>query len=248
VFTADRAKEVLTLARLPYLALFLYGSYARGDADEASDVDILQIVATPSAPYAIGRFNVTCYTLDQLSRIAKAGGLFARHIVSEAVPLIDSQGLLEVVKSAYVAPQNYDDVRHHVRGCAPLLDVEKCQFLDNPKGLSSLVSYLLRTYLYVTAFDQGARSFGMQHVIETLGHTKAKAILSDVKEQTFSAFVAARQLFEELTGVTCERQERSIEAFIVNASARNPLAEILGLRLLARGRPFTYDALRELEL
>ena len=42
--------------------------------------------------------------------------------------------------------------------------------------------------------------------------------------------------------------EGSLEAFIVNASAHNDLVMILGLRLLARGRPFAYDALKDLEL
>jgi predicted nucleotidyltransferase len=230
------------------VALFLYGSHARGDADETSDVDILQVTIVPTAPYAIGRFNVTCYTLDQLLEIARTGGLFARHVVSEAVPLSDSEGLLEILKSAYAAPDNYDDLRAHVYGCAPLLDVEESEFLDNANGLSSLVSYLVRTHLYATAFDQGARSFAMQHIIEVLGHKKARAILSNVKDHTFPAFVAARQFFKDLTGVICQRQEESVEAFIVNASAQNPLAMILGLRLLARGRLFTYDVLRELEL
>jgi hypothetical protein len=54
-------------------------------------------------------------------------------------------------------------------------------------------------------------------------------------------------LFEELTGTICQRMESSLEAFIVNASAQNDLAMILGLRLLARGRPFTYDALQDVE-
>lgn len=249
MFIADnKVREILALIRPPFTALFLYGSYARGDAEDTSDVDVLQVTTVHTAPYAVGRFNVTCYTFDQLLRLTRRGGLFARHIVEEALPLTDPLDLLGTLKSAYVAPETYHRVRSEVFGCAPLLDVEESQFGENVEGLSSLVSYLVRTYLYAAAFDQGARSFAMQHVLDLLGQQKARVVLSSVRQNSFSAFAAARKLFEELTGVTCHRMEGSLQAFIVNASAHNDLAMILGLRLLARGRPFTYDVLQDLEL
>ena len=248
MFAADKVGEILTLIRPPFTALFLYGSHARGDARDTSDVDILQVTPVHSGPYAAGRFNITCYTFDQLLRLARRGGLFARHLVTEAVPLADPQDLLGTLKSAYVALQTYHLVRSEVCGCAPLLDAEEPEFNDNLDSLSSLVSYLIRTQLYALAFDQGARSFAMGHVLDLLGQRKAGAILSSVRQRNFSAFVTARKLFEELTGTTCHRMEGSLEAFIVNASAHNELAMVLGLRLLARGRPFTYDALQDLEL
>ena len=248
MFTAEKVQEILALVRAPFTALFLYGSHARGDTKANSDVDVLQVTPMHTAPYSVGRFNVTCYTLDQLLRLARRGGLFARHLVEEALPLIDPQDLLGTLKSAYVAVQTYDAVRKEVCGCAPLLDVAESQFNENCEGLSSLVGYLVRTYLYASAFDRGARSFSMGLVLDILGQHPAGPILSRLREHNFSAFVAARTLFEELTGVTCHRMEGSLEAFIVNASAHNDLVMILGLRLLARGRPFTYDALKDLEL
>jgi len=214
-----------------------------------SDIDVLQVTPTHTAPYTVGQISVTCYTLDQLLRLARRGGLFARHIVEEALPLVDPQDVLGTLKSAYVSPINYDRVRKEVCNCAALLDVSEPEYLENAEGLGSLVSYLIRTFLYATAFDIGGRSFAMAHVLDLLGQHRAKIILSTVRlQRNFLAFVAARNLFEELTGTTCQRIEKSPEAFIVNASANNDLAMILGLRLLARGRPFTYDVLQEVEL
>jgi hypothetical protein len=248
VFTADKVRRVVEVVESPYTALLLYGSHARGDAQEDSDIDVLQVTPTHTAPYAVGRVNVTCYTVEQLLRLARKGGLFARHIVEEALPLADPHDVLGVLKSAYVSPLDYHGVKREVCGCAPLLDVADSQFDKNAHGLSSLVSYLIRTYLYATAFDHRARSFAMRHVLDLLGQQRASSILSNVRSQhSISAFAAARAFFEELTGSVCQRKEGSLEAFVVNASAHNELAMILGLRLLARGRPFTYDALLDVE-
>jgi predicted nucleotidyltransferase len=235
--------------RPPFTALFLYGSHARGDAQETSDVDILQVTPTHTAPYTVGRVNVTCYTLEQLLRLARQGGLFARHLIEEALPLADLHDVLGALRSAYVRPRDYDAVKKEVCGCAPLLDVADSQFNENADGLSSLVSYLIRTYLYATAFDRQAKSFAMGHVLDLLGRQRAASILSNVRSQrSISAFAAARAFFEELTASTCQRSEGSLEAFIVNGGPHNELAVVLGLRLLARGRPFTYDALLDVEL
>jgi hypothetical protein len=239
---------VVEVVEPPFTALLLYGSHARGDAQEASDIDVLQVTPTHTAPYAVGRVNVTCYTLEQLLRLARKGGLFARHLVEEALPLADPHNVLGALKSAYVRPLDYHGVKREVCGCAPLLDAADPQFNENAEGLSSLVSYLIRTYLYATAFDHRAKSFAMGHVLDLLGEQRARSILSNVRSQrSISAFAAARRFFEELTGTICQRKEGSLEAFVVNASAHNELAVILGLRLLARGRPFTYDALLDVE-
>src|ERR1700731_4433477 len=195
----------------PFTALFLYGSHARGDAQETSDVDILQVTPTHTAPYTVGRVNVTCYTLEQLLRLARQGGLFARHLIEEALPLADADDVLGVLKSAYVRPLDYDVVKREVCGCAPLLDVADSQFNENADGLSSLVSYLIRTYLYATAFDRQAKSFAMGHVLDLLGQQRAGSILSNVRSQrSVSAFAAARAFFEELTGTICHRSEGSL--------------------------------------
>ncbi len=248
MFIADKLREVEEVVKPPFTALFLYGSHARGDAEESSDVDVLQVTPTHTAPYAVGRVNVTCYTVEQLLRIARRGGLFARHVIEEALPIADPQDVLGTMKAAYVRPSDYLGVKREVSECAPLLDVAESEFIENAEGLSSLASYLIRTYLYATAFDQGATSFAMGHVLDLLGQHRAGTILSNVRSQrSFRAFACARGLFEELTGTICERTEGSLEAFIVNASAHNELAMVLGLRLLARGRPFTYEALKGVE-
>jgi hypothetical protein len=181
-------------------------------------------------------------------RIARRGGLFARHLVHEARPIFDPEHILDLIKLTYTAPDSYEGIRGDVLGCAPLLDVTESEFLQNPDGMSSTASYLIRTHLYACAFERGAQSFAMTHILQMLNEHRAGTILAKLRShRDFSAFIDARALLEELTRTNCRRIERSLEAFIVNASDNNELAMILGLRLLARGRPFTYDVLRDLE-
>jgi predicted nucleotidyltransferase len=248
VFTADQIREFSVAVRTPFSGIFLYGSHARGDSGEMSDIDILQVTTSHAAPYAVGRVNVTCYTVKQLLDLAREGSLFARHLISEAQPLNDPYKILEAMKSAYVSPMTYDPVRREVCACAPLLDVDQAEYIENREGLTSLVTYLIRTYLYALAFDQGAQSFAMGHIVELLGYHEMKVILSRARaEPKFETFETARVAFERLTNTACIRKEGSLDAFIVNVSADSKLAMILGLRLLARGRPFTYDALQDVE-
>ena len=67
------------------VCLLLYGSRARGDHDAHSDVDLTAITSkhTPER-VTIGRTTTMAYPLDHALRVARSGGLFAFHIVSEA--------------------------------------------------------------------------------------------------------------------------------------------------------------------
>jgi hypothetical protein len=73
-----------------------------------------------TAPYTVGRVNVTCYTLDQLLSLARRGGLFARHLVDEALPLVDPQDVLGDLKSVYVHPLGGMDVDNRVKASQPI--------------------------------------------------------------------------------------------------------------------------------
>jgi hypothetical protein len=78
------------------LAVLLYGSYARGDADEISDVDVLVVgrAALGTAEIAgllpascEGPLHVSHYTWPELVAMSEYGSLFLHHIASEARPI-----------------------------------------------------------------------------------------------------------------------------------------------------------------
>jgi hypothetical protein len=237
--------EILALTRAsvvpPSLGLFLYGSYARGDSDGASDIDIVQLSPTHTAPYSKGRVNITCYTRGELVRLAESGSLFARHLVTEAIPLDDPGQFLSTLRTAYVAPRDYGQVVREVIGSIPIVAVGEREFEMNGRHYSATASYLLRSHVYAKAFELGARSFSMRHVAEVVSDERPRDRLRDLKlRQGYSEFRCVVDLLFELTATPPFRREESLEAFVVNSYGSCDLAVILGLRVLARGNPLTY--------
>lgn len=225
----------------PSLALLLYGSYARGDFEQSSDIDILQVTATHTAPYSIGNINVTCYTPGQLTGLARNGSLFARHLVSEALPIDDPTGFLDSLRSKYVAPKDYRSVFYEISGAVPIVAITNDIFEESPRHYSATASYLLRTYVYAKAVELGARSFSMQHVGDLIGDHRPRQRLIDLKlNHRYSQFYGVVNLLFEFTGLVPFDRKESLQAFVANSHGSFELAVILGLRVLARGNLLTY--------
>jgi len=98
----------------PY-AILLYGSRARGDHDQFSDVDVLVLSANPpdlgrqqlveagmSQKYGlpVARISVSSYSFEEFQRMAAVGTLFARHIGSEAVMIDCDQAGQQILSDA----------------------------------------------------------------------------------------------------------------------------------------------------
>ena len=78
-------------------AVFLYGSHARGDADEFSDVDVLAVAPVkpnvdeivPLLPVSTqGLLHISHYTWEEFDAMSRYGSLFLHHIAAESTALL----------------------------------------------------------------------------------------------------------------------------------------------------------------
>ena len=234
-------RSVLARVKPPNLGLFLYGSYARGDATEGSDIDILQIRPKHSAPYTDGDINFTCYTRQQLLELAGNGSLFVRHLLSEAIVIDDASEFLESLRHEYRAPETYARVIRDLTGCLSLVAIREDAYQEIPFQYSTTAGYLLRSVTYANAFALGATSFAMSHITEVLGDSRPRQYLSELRaDRTYTNFTRVVDLLFEFTGSTRYYREESLEAVVVNSFGVCELAVVLGLRILARGSVVTY--------
>lgn len=241
--------EILGLARTvvvpPFSALFLYGSCARGDQEESSDIDVLQVTPTHTAAYAQGIVNITCYTPEQLASLAKIGSLFVKHLVLEAIPLVDPTNFLITLKRTYTPPTDYRDVYSAVKGALPIVAIPESVFEEDAFHYSATAGYLLRTYVYAKAFTLGALSFSMRHVEGVIGDTRPRERINALRRyKTYSQFRSVVDLLFELTNSAPFYRNESLEAFVVNSYGACDLAVILGLRILAHGNLLAYPVIQ----
>jgi hypothetical protein len=241
VFTGDFVRLARRAIVGPYLATFLYGSYARGDFKEDSDVDIIQVTPVHSAPYSAGNVNITCYTRDQLLRLAGAGSLFVMHLVSEAVVLDDPSCLLDAMKSAYVPPASYAPFYKELAGALPIVAITQSAFDEAPLAYAATASYLLRSFAYARAVELGNKTFAMEDVVKVIGDNRLLARLRNLRlNRDYRAFCGVVELLFEFANRAFLYRTEPLDVFVVNSYGVCDLAVVLGLRVLSKGNLFTY--------
>lgn len=92
-------------------ALILYGSKARGDVHAGSDVDLILAIEGDELhrPTHAHGVSVHRYPKGWLEARARAGALFAWHIVFEGVALEDPDGFLPRLREIFQSKSSYQD-------------------------------------------------------------------------------------------------------------------------------------------
>ena len=91
------------------VSLVLYGSRARGDHRQKSDVDLLGVIEEGPIhkELSAGGTSLYHYPHKLLLKNSSLGDLFVLHIVSEGIVLHDSLGAFKSVQDAFVFKENY---------------------------------------------------------------------------------------------------------------------------------------------
>lgn len=238
--------DVSTLVPEGALAVALFGSHARGEATESSDVDVLVLVSERAKTYSRGAVTVSPYTFPQLVGMARKGSLFVRHLMSEGHVLRDPGALLLRVYEQFVAPENYRHYLWELREVGALLAVDCEKYLELWPRMNSLAAYLVRSHVYAQLADRGDLTFSVREAelrIGLVGVSEAVQLARSVAPN-YDGFLAARAVFAQLAGYEPVNPFGSTEALVVNLANISPLAVVLGVRLLnATGELLPYDTL-----
>jgi hypothetical protein len=164
--------EIYAAIDLPYEALMLYGSQARGSADAGSDVDVLAVTLDRASSTTVGRVNISSYTPSQLRKMAKNSSLFVLHLLTEGITISDPNGILKGSLSGYKKSDDYSELLTELRTVAPALNVDRTTFNLHPQALPRLGIYILRTALYIEQNKHGGSTFD----IDLIANGKPAAI------------------------------------------------------------------------
>ncbi len=172
---ADLQAELQEKLAGTFDGILVYGSWARGDANDASDLDVLALNFNGLVPKAQGAVKLVLYQEDQLTKAS--GTLFGYHLVRDGRVLVERNAALSTILAAIQPPQPAE-VLDRIRSLTPVLDVggrDEEQYID---GLTRVARYLLRSALYAEALDGGQPCFSVREIAERKGDPALAVILS----------------------------------------------------------------------
>lgn len=157
-------------------AMLLYGSWARGDADVDSDLDVLLLEANTSfRSIRDARVSLARYDSRDVSNLS--GTLFGFHLVRDGIVLHDTGGQLARALSA-IQPPVPGSIIARVRLLSQVLDVSDADRREYIEGLTKVGRYLLRTAMYAQALDKGRPCFSVREIANHKHDTALVAVLS----------------------------------------------------------------------
>ena len=160
-------------------AIWLYGSYARGDEDIYSDLDLLvvdnelvdleKIELPVKNPHT--KISLSQYTWYEIERMASYGSLFLHHLSCEAKPILESEGVKGKLFKILHQLGLYLKAKRDLEGFKlAISDVEEsiksnCSFHYELSVLATILRHSSILGCYVTT---GQPIFGRNKPIETL--------------------------------------------------------------------------------
>lgn len=226
--------KILKLVEGEYYCLYLFGSYSRGDFQENSDIDILQVVKNHRPSYSKDEINFSVYTSSYLTKMAQKGNLFILHLINDGKTITDKLNLFEKLKSIFKPLENYSSYRDELTIASKLLDVKKSDYKMQWKKLNSISTYFLRSYLYSKAYDNNKIIFSINELATYFDDLRISnaLYLKNYKAPSYEKYLLNKKLLEYYTGSTIFNEFGSTEALVVNYYGISDLVIVFGLTLL----------------
>jgi len=154
--------------------LLLYGSFARGDFQLNSDIDLLIIVGTHSHKIVYNKLNISYYNLKKITEMSESGSLFLFHLNREAKIIIDEDKILsDILYNKFKLKSNY--IEEITFAKALINDIYgKYDDVDNYLFANSKISWCLRTIYSGIGADQNLALFSYKSIVEYFGKEAGK--------------------------------------------------------------------------
>lgn len=185
------------------VAVWLYGSHARGNNDTVSDVDIL--VAAPGnlsedelgclVPQSYRESSITCYSWNELNGMAAYGSLFLQHLRLEGRPLFESEDCKGELARLLLALGSYAHAARDIRGFKAVLN-DVADSISSGGTLCfelSVVATVIRHACILGCWLNGEPSFGRSEPVRKF---VTQAALPVYLADEFAALYRFRMYFE----------------------------------------------------
>ena len=165
--TLEIKKESLSLLE-PYLedilGIYLVGSYARGEQEQDSDIDILAVSKDTKKEFISGKYNFSITPLKSLKKTIETNPIFALPRLNEAKVIVNSS-LLEELKSVKTAKKPFKGFKEETKRIIKIsegfikLDKEQDRkYLDSISIIYSLVLRLRGIFLIKNIIEKRSYS------------------------------------------------------------------------------------------
>jgi predicted nucleotidyltransferase len=225
-------------------AVLIYGSRARGDAVDGSDLDVLALVPYSRPSLSASDISVSFYTEAQLQ--TGVGTLFGAHLRRDAKVIWDPSDRLS--RSVH-AMGDVDTVRllRRAKAMSSLFTTKSMDLPTYLDGMLRQARYLLRSCLYAKAIEQGDPCFSVREIARRLDDPKLTDLLASRRRTSASVAELEDCLrrLAPLVGGFPESLHGSLEATVVNEWGKP--GDLLSAAFLILGSSGTGSVYAEVE-
>jgi predicted nucleotidyltransferase len=159
------------------LSLIMYGSRARGDHRQTSDVDLLGVIESGPISREVSARGASLYKypIAPLIEKSKSGDLFLLHLCREGKVLHDTADIFARVQDCFEFKKSYIDERREASAIIWYL-TERPSFISQRKVRRRLV-WAIRTLVIADAAEKREALFGSKYLEEFSGVEGLKYVI-----------------------------------------------------------------------
>lgn len=194
------------------LSLALYGSRARGDYNDSSDIDLFAITNEEHYRMIIrGNSNLACYPKNLAIERAKNGDLFILHICEESKEIYSNGFEINNIKSAFEYKKDYS----YEKLCASDLAWFLIDFNSNFRDvllLNKRIAWCVRTILIASSAEIKSPVFSKDRLVDFSGKKIVSELITIKESKTLKGYI-----FKDL------------QKFLIDYNLPKPKLDILSL-------------------